>query len=356
MAVLYQRKPLGITVKKTNPRICILRTDRIGDVVLTLPMAAVIKAEMPEAHITFAVRAYTADIPANSQYVDTVSIIEPGAGIKQISRQLRQGNFDCIFIVSPHFSVSMAAFLAGIPVRIGTSNRWYSFLFNKRIADHRSEVKFHEAEYNVRMLSALGLEASLTRETAKYGLTVPAKIQDETRALLEGLGITGEMQYCVVHPGSGGSAVDFPEENFATFIRLLRQNTGMRVILTGKQDERALCERIGNNENIVLAGKLSLPQLMGIIGKSFIFVSNSTGPLHIAAALGRLVIGFYPKIRVCSAERWGPYTTDALVFKPSIPCADCTKGQCRKLDCMRSIDPEYVVQQFVTFQKTIDRS
>ena len=86
------------------------------------------------------------------------------------------------------------------------------------------------------------------------------------------------------------------------------------------------------------AGKFSLDELSALISKSVMFVSNSTGPIHIAAALGKYTVGFYPKIVSCSKERWGPYTNKKLVYEPQIDCKNCTPEQCKKLNCMDSID------------------
>jgi ADP-heptose:LPS heptosyltransferase len=76
-----------------------------------------------------------------------------------------------------------------------------------------------------------------------------------------------------------------------------------------------------------------------------VFISNSTGPIHIAAALGNFIIGFYPKILACSQERWGPYTKNKAVFLPEIDCKDCTREQCEQLDCMNSINYEGVIRE-----------
>ena len=91
-----------------------------------------------------------------------------------------------------------------------------------------------------------------------------------------------------------------------------------------------------------MAGKLNLSELIALISLCTIFISNSTGPIHIAAALGKKTVGFYPKIRASSKERWGPYTNNKVVFEPEIECSDCTREQCEKLNCMNSINIENV--------------
>ncbi len=87
-----------------------------------------------------------------------------------------------------------------------------------------------------------------------------------------------------------------------------------------------------------MAGRFNLDELTALISKSVMFISNSTGPIHIAAALGKYTVGFYPKIVSCSKERWGPYTNKKLVYEPQIDCKNCTREQCEKLNCMDSID------------------
>jgi ADP-heptose:LPS heptosyltransferase len=76
-----------------------------------------------------------------------------------------------------------------------------------------------------------------------------------------------------------------------------------------------------------------------------LFISNSTGPIHIAAALDRWIIGFYPKIPACSQNRWGPYTKKKYIFTPAIDCVNCSRQQCEKLDCMNTIDIGKVFEQ-----------
>ena len=95
--------------------------------------------------------------------------------------------------------------------------------------------------------------------------------------------------------------------------------------------------------NIKVAGKYNLEGLVSLINQSDLMIANSTGPIHIAAALGKYVIGFYPKIVSCSPKRWGPYTNRKIIFSPAIDCTNCTREQCRKLNCMDSIDVKEVV-------------
>jgi ADP-heptose:LPS heptosyltransferase len=93
------------------------------------------------------------------------------------------------------------------------------------------------------------------------------------------------------------------------------------------------------NQNIKnLAGLFSLSGMISLINMAEIFVSNSTGPIHIAAALNKYTVGFYPKLLACSAKRWGPYSQNSVVFTPERECKDCDREQCSNIDCMNSIN------------------
>jgi ADP-heptose:LPS heptosyltransferase len=94
--------------------------------------------------------------------------------------------------------------------------------------------------------------------------------------------------------------------------------------------------------------------MIALIARSKVFISNSTGPIHIAAALKKNTVGFYSKILSCSSKRWGPYSNNSKVFVPTIDCKDCTREQCERLNCMSSIKIEEVfseVQKLINFNK-----
>ena len=147
------------------------------------------------------------------------------------------------------------------------------------------------------------------------------------------------LPFIVFHPGSSGSAVDLPLSKMKELIDLTAKNLQVNIILTGITEEKKLCEELSVNSKVLnLAGLFNLGELVALINRADLMVSNSTGPIHIAAALKKFVIGFYPKIKVCSPERWGPYSEKSFIFQPEINCNDCTREQCERLNCMNSIN------------------
>jgi len=169
---------------------------------------------------------------------------------------------------------------------------------------------------------------------------------ESVKKALSNSGVDLAKKLIIAHPGSGGSAVDFPLDKFAKIVSALSNLEAATVIVTGSETEKEICALVSGDSNAInLAGKFNLSELAGLISCGNIFISNSTGPIHIAAALGVFTVGFYPKILACSQERWGPYTSKKVVFSPEIECEDCTREQCERLDCMNSINYEVVIKE-----------
>lgn len=331
----------------TEPKnILIVRTDRIGDVVLSLPVAAILKAKYPQAKVSFLVREYTRACVENNEYIDNVLIIKEKAGkvlLRENIRQIKSQGFDSCIVVFPLFKIALIMLLSGIKKRIGTGYRWYSFLFNNKVYEHRKYAEHHELEYNVNLLKFFGIDQSVNPKTVKFGLRPFRGTEQKIGHLLSENGIDPVKPLVIIHPGSGGSAVDLPISSFKSLAAMMAQKLDVQIIITGSEHEKKACnELIINNSVKNFAGMLSLEELIGLISRSDLLIANSTGPIHLAAALDKHVVGFYPKITACLPERWGPYTEKKMIFMPKIECSDCTREQCRRLNCMESIDMKEV--------------
>jgi len=117
----------------------IVRTDRIGDVVLSLPMASIIKKHFPECKVTYLLRKYTKPLAVNNQNIDEVLTLIEENGKPAVGKNIVQlkDRFDACIVAFPTYAISLLLFLSNIKNRIGTGYRWYSFLFNKKVYDHR---------------------------------------------------------------------------------------------------------------------------------------------------------------------------------------------------------------------------
>lgn len=338
-------------------KILIVRTDRIGDVVLSLPMAELIKQKYPDCKVAYLIRNYTSPLLDGNPIIDEVVIAEESDGeilfIKNL-KKIKSKNFDTCVVVNPTLKISIMMFLSGIKDRIGTGYRWYSFLFNKKVFEHRKHAEKHELEYNVNLLNKIDIDFKDFSNGIKFYLNVDNKSSEKINSILYERGFKPENKIVIIHPGSGGSSVDLPKEKLIELTKMISTLKNVTIIITGSKSESDLCKEFEISASVVnLSGQLDLSLLKALINKADVFISNSTGPMHIAAALGVHVIGFFSKILSCSQKRWGPYTEKRKIFIPIIDCSNCTREQCEKLDCMNSIDIGKVFEETTTVLKIL---
>ena len=333
----------------TPNNILIIRTDRIGDVILSLPLAALIKKHFPGCKVSFLLKEYTKDLISDHPYIDDVIILEESNGKIPIFtnvNRLKSKFFDTSIIVYPTFITALIVFLSRIKFRIGSGYRWYSFLFNKRIYEHRKYAERHELEFNVNLLQAFGIRESISPMNVDFNIQMDKTKLEKVKSILSESGVDLRRKLVIAHPGSGGSAIDLPPEKFSQLVKNLTKLENTTLIITGSADDSDICRTVAREtDSINYAGQFDLSELTALISLCDVFISNSTGPIHIAAALGIFVVGFYPKILACSPERWGPYTSKKLIFVPEIECFDCTREQCERLNCMNSINIKHVTQE-----------
>jgi heptosyltransferase-2 len=325
-------------------RILLVRTDRLGDVILTLPMLSHLRRTVPDAFLSMLLRHYTGEIVEGNPYADQLLWYdERGRTVPfwSMRRMLSEQQFDAVVVVHPTFRLTLLVWLSGIPLRIGTGYRFYALFFNRRVYEHRKDAKRHELEYNLNLLQALGFPPPARVEEPDFGIVIPQEAESELESLLP-RGVRGADPLVVVHPASGGSAREWPPERFAGLASALIERNRATILVTGAKGEEDLADEIVRRTGgraVSLAGKLTLKQLGALLRQASLFVSNSTGPLHLAVAVGTPVLGFYPQIIAMSARRWGPYTGKRRVLVPDRPvdCSDCTGKRGDGCACMESI-------------------
>ena len=351
--------PSNRSRKSLQPQgnILVVRTDRLGDVILTLPLLSVLRDHFPNARLTMLLRRYSGDIVRGNPDLDEILWYDdqqgPG-GFIQMARLIRTKGFDAVIVARPEFRIALLMAWARIPIRVGTGYRFYSPLFTHRVFEHRRFAEKHEAEYNVGLAKALGvpLDAGPLRFPIHINTSEHERMEDRLRLL----GADGDRKRVIIHPGSGGSARDWPLGHFAELARLLQRREDVQIFVTGTAAEGAQVERVvgaAGPPAVNLAGECTVRELAAVISGAGLFVSNSTGPLHIAAALGVPVLAFYPTIAEMSARRWGPYTSLGEVLEaPSVPgCPACSGGDPQVCRCMESLS---VDRAYATAQRLID--
>jgi heptosyltransferase-2 len=324
--------------------ILVVRTDRIGDVILTLPTVEALKSNFPAAHVAMLVRSYTGGL---AEGIADVLLYDRERTMKhffEMLSEIRRARFDAVIVAYPRFRIALLLWLAGIPVRVGTGYRWYSFFFNKRVYEHRKTVEKHESEYNLSLAKAIGCKIP---DKPLARLVITEREKQTAQATRLKLGLTNSDQVVLLHPGSGGSARDWKPEHF-TQLAIELSKRGFCIVITGGESEVELVMRVAQNAGDGVKpfiSKLSLKEFAAFIQTAKLFVANSTGPLHLAAAVGVSVIGFYSPLRVMSPKRWGPLTDKKIIFVPDpAQCPRCKGGDCQGNDCMEQIKVNHAIE------------
>jgi ADP-heptose:LPS heptosyltransferase len=325
-------------------RILVTRTDRIGDVILSLPVAVALKDSLPEVVVTFMVRAAAVPIVRMCPWVDNHVEVGEEADDPSLVDSLRQHRFDAAVCLFPRAKIASILRGAEIPIRVGTSRRFYSYRFNRRVNVSRRSGGRHESDLNVALVAGLGIE---DRRRHDPTCIPPCEALASARILLGELGIEpGKTRFAVVHPGCGGSARNWTGEHYHQLCRLLFDH-GLDVVVSGSSDEHLLAETvIGNLDGVVrsIVGKTDLPVLAAILKHAGVFVGPSTGPMHLAAAVGTPVVALFGPVRTTGPDRWGPLGSGHRVFVPPVETCNCRVDRCRLGDCMAGIEPAQVAQ------------
>jgi ADP-heptose:LPS heptosyltransferase len=320
--------------------ILIVRPDGIGDEILALPVATALRGFLPDARLIFLSSAYAAPVLRHHPDVDEILTLEGGESLRDLVRLFRSGIHAALFL-KPFRKLVVAAWLAGVPLRVGTGYRWYSWLLNRRVYEHRSDFSKHESLYNLGLLKGLGLSPGDVAPPPRLIIT-----PEEHRWAVTFLG--PPTTRIVVHPG-GFSSRTWRAAQFRDLVWRLARD-GYEILLTGSQAEG---ERFRSETGMTecpagvrdLMGTLSLRELMAVMAESQAVVSMSSGPMHLAAALGVPTISLFDPRRNQSPVRWQPLGR-GVVLMPDVPtCEKCIYEACPYWDCLDRITVETVLQR-----------
>lgn len=327
---------------QNNPIIIISRTDSIGDVVLTLPIAGIIKKNIPGCKIIFLGRNYTKDVIALSEHVDefvSYDEILKHSEKNQVA-QFQKLNATHIIHVFPVKEIAFLAKKANIKNRIGTLNRYYHWLTcNIRIKLSRKNSDLHESQLNCKLLEPFGItkDFNLDELSGFYGFTKVPKLEESNLALID-----SSKTNIILHPKSKGSAREWGLDNFSNLVNQL-DKTRYKIFISGTSQEGELLKDFiqKNPEATDLTGKLSLQQFIAFINHCQVLIAASTGPLHIAAALNKKAIGLFAPMRPIHPERWKPVGKHAEYLVLNKDCSDCRKTH--NCHCIREIKTQSVI-------------
>ncbi|MEW5986203.1 MAG: glycosyltransferase family 9 protein [Chloroflexota bacterium] len=298
----------------------ILKPCCLSQVLLATPLLAVLSETFPQARFDWAVsewaRQAIAANPRLKELIPTGRVGLPGgrwADVRQLAQQLRQEEYDTCFIPSRSGWLGLAAWLAGIPRRIGLNVGGRGLTHTIRVRPPAGQL--HEAAVYLSLARALGIE----REMGMEYYPPPDDRAAVTQRLVDELNWLGDAPLIVIHPGGGQNPVRpdaskrWPPERFALLGNHLARAHQARVLLVGATNERPLAQTIAglmSSPAVNLAGRLSLGALGALGEVADLYVGNDTGPTHVAAAVGCPTLAIFgPSDPAVSA----PYATKGHV-------------------------------------------
>lgn len=332
----------AIRPKNNYKRILVVRTDRIGDVLLSTPVIKALRQGYPHAYIAMMTSPYAKDIVEGNPYLDEVIIYDKDNKHKnwrrsvKLSRNLKKKKFDLAVILHPTNRVHLVTFLAGIRRRVGY-NRKFGFLLTDKIKHTKQQGDKHESEYALDLVRYLGIESDKT-------LFMPIKAASEEWAeeLFKKEGINKSDKLLAIHPAASCPSKIWPQERFAEAADKFISKYGFKVLLVAGTEDIALVDDIirrMRNPAVNLAGKTSVSQLASILKRSRLFISNDSGPVHIATAVGTPVISIFGRNQKgLSPKRWGPLGIKDKILHKEVGCIKCLAHNCKKqFACLKAI-------------------
>lgn len=322
----------------------------IGDSVMTLPALKALRKSLPETNISLLVKPWVSHIFENNPDINEVILyneIPKGVtGKFKLSRMLGRKNFCTAILLQNAFDAAFIAFLAGIRERIGYDRDGRGAFLTTAVPVPPDEKNTHQIYYYLNLLEQIGLPAAYS--VPYIHLALNERLQ--ARELLKYM----KKPVLGVNPGATyGSAKRWFPERFAEVADWFIKDTGGSVVLFGGQSEVEIADEIYIRTNggfrtltsvVSLAGKTSLRELITLISECDVFVTNDSGPMHIAYAVRTPLVAIFGSTE---PQLTGPpqgYEENSIVIKPDLPCSPCFERTCKNNDmrCMYAVTSDEV--------------
>jgi heptosyltransferase-2 len=320
--------------------ILIRATNWIGDAVMSLPALQAIRQRFPTARISILAKPWVADLYGRESFIDEI-ILYSGESPWRTGHELRARRFDCAILLQNAFEAAWIAWLARIPTRIGYKRDGRQLLLTQAVdVPKPGEIPRHESFYYLELLRRAGLIEALP---------VGEAIRLRRGPALNGKRIIG------ISPGAAyGTAKRWLPERFAEAAGTLATLRGASIALFGTKGERALCEEVTqllNGHHVInYAGQTTLAQFIDLAAGCELFLTNDSGSMHIASALG------IPTVAIFGATddtTTGPTGLNARVVRQPVDCSPCLLREC-PIDhrCMTGVSADRVVKEALELLNT----
>jgi lipopolysaccharide heptosyltransferase I len=328
-----------------HSRILLIKPSSLGDIVHTFPVVSAIKAQWPGAHLTWVVKRQWAELVERAEGVDCVWPVEGtvGSWLEQ-AWALRAERFDLAIDLQGLFRSGVFARLSGATIRIGFANgrEGSPWFYTRRVEVPAAEM--HAVDRYLLVAAALGIRV---QGSPQFRFKILDADMAMVRELFRSKGVSLDQPWIAMNVSARWATKRWFPGSFAAVLDRLHQEGLGPVVVIGSAGDRHGAEQLRtltNSPFLDLTGAVPLGSLPALLSKAAAMITNDSGPMHIAAALGVSVAAIFGPT---SAIRTGPYGLGHRVLTASVPCRPCFSRVCRhvpEMECLHLVTPDDVVE------------
>jgi len=323
-------------------------TNWIGDAVMTLPAIDAVRATFPRAKITVLCKPWVAALYETSPHIDEIFLFEISGrhegvrGKLRLARDLKTRNFDLAILLQNAIEAAIITSLARIPLRAGYNSDGRGLLLTHAVRRTKAIKKVHQVHYYLEMLTSLGFRSA----GPEVQITLGNDYHDTADRILADYGVTANELVVGMAPGAsyGPAKMWFPDR-YAAVADKLAADFGARIALFGSESDRArtdLVQQYTVHECLNIAGHTSLREAIALIARCDLFISNDSGLMHLAGALGIPLVAIFGSTNPATTS---PVGTKSVVVHKKVSCSPCLKQVCpTDFRCMDIIETDDVYQ------------
>jgi heptosyltransferase-2 len=337
--------------KRNFKNILVVRTDRIGDVVLTTPALEALRKAYPKARISMMVTPMTKDIVEGNPFLDEVIIYDKKGKDKGFFRswrfifKLRQKHFDLAINFHLKNRTNLLLFHAGIPHRIGFQSEKLGFLLTEQYPVPHTNGQKHESEHCLDLLKYIGVESP--------GVNLFVSVYPPSEVWVDEVfkehGIAPTDFLIAIHPGASCISKRWPPERFGEVADRLSEKYHAKILLIGSGDNQLIAKEVlmSMRQSVVdMTGKTTVSHLISVLKRCKLLVSNDSGPVHLAVGVKTPVISIFGRQQAgLSPARWKPLGFLDVALHNDVGCKVCLAHLCEfNFKCLKSITVEHVLK------------
>lgn len=324
----------------------------IGDSILALPAIESLRQNFHDAHIWIAAQGWVEELFSAFDFIKGIISLPAATDLKRLktsAQKIKKHDFDTGLLLTNSFSSALLFYLAKIPQRWGYARDGRRILLTRAVAFKNKENFIHQVQCYLHLISELGLQTS----PPELRLPLTQEDRQEAENLLFSLHVDTKKPLVILNPGAFyGPSKRWPASKFSKLAALLQDRNESEILIIGSSEEVVLAESIAaslKKKPFILTGKTKLRQLAGLMSHASLFITNDSGPMHMANALNIPVVAIFgptdPRVT-------GPFQDPSVVIKKEVSCWPCTYREC-PFDhrCMEKIESEDVYHACQNFLK-----